>query len=103
MNKKIERIKKFSLLFDFYKELLTDIQCDVFEQYYFNDYSLSEIAKNTNTTRSSISDKLKTIEKKLINYENKLNLVKKNEKISKIIFELKSKGEEELAKKLANI
>lgn len=86
---KIDKINQLSLLFDAYGNTLTNIQRDVFTQYYLEDLSLSEIAENTNTSRTSISLKLKGIEEKLINLENKIGYVKKIESLNKIIDKLK--------------
>lgn len=82
---KIDKIKKLSVLFDNYKELLTDIQKDIFIQYYQEDSSLAEIAEVQGVSRTAISDNLKKTEEKLLKYESKLNLVKRNEKINKLL------------------
>ncbi len=90
---KINKLKKLSLLFDAYQNMLTDIQRDVFKQYYLEDYSLSEIANNTKTTRTSVSLKLKNIEEKLIDLEEKIGFVKKVENLNKKIENLKKQKE----------
>ena len=88
---KINKLKELSLLFDAYQNVLTDIQRDVFKQYYLEDYSLSEIAINTNTSKTSISLKLKSIENKLIKLEKNIGFVEKVEKLNKTINDLKEK------------
>ena len=88
---KINKLKKLSLLFDAYQNVLTDIQRDVFKQYYFDDYSLSEIAENTKTSRTSLSLKLKSIEEKLLGLEEKIGFVEKVESLNKTIDSLKNK------------
>lgn len=82
---KIDKIKKLSVLFDIYEELLTDIQKDIFIQYYQEDSSLAEIAENQGVSRTAISDNLKKTEEKLLKYESKLKISKRNEKINKLL------------------
>ncbi len=100
---KIDKIEKLSFLFDLYRELLTDIQKNVFKDYYFDDLSLSEIANKNNKAKSSIVDTLKAAEEKLINYEAKLSLFKKSKELDKIIIELEKNGNKEIANKIKNI
>jgi len=88
---KINKLKELSLLFDAYQNVLTDIQRDVFKQYYLEDYSLSEIATNTNTSKTSVSLKLKSIENKLIKLEKKIGFVEKVETLNKTINDLEEK------------
>ena len=70
-----------SLLYDYYGALLTDKQREVFEMYYLNDMSLSEIAENSGVSPQGISDMLKRSEKLLLKYEQKLNLINSNNEI----------------------
>ena len=42
------------ILYDFYGELLSDIQREYFEAYYFDNLSLSEISENTDKSRNAI-------------------------------------------------
>ncbi len=93
-------ILKTTLLFDFYGELLTDKQKNIYELFYQNDMSLSEIADELGISRQAVRDQLKRTEKILSEYENKLKLVErfmanKNSagKIRKLIDELEKKNE----------
>lgn len=72
-------------LYDCYKELFTDKQKEYFEDYYFNDLSLSEIAENNDVSRNAVHNQLKIVEEKLIELENKLSLYNKKEKIINIL------------------
>ena len=64
-------------LYDIYKELLTDKQKTYFEDYFYMDLSLSEIANNNNVSRNAVFDQIKKVEKALYEYEEKLHLKKK--------------------------
>lgn len=77
-----------SSLYDYYGDLLTEKQKEYFEDYYFNNYSLQEIAENYEVSRNAVHKQLKEIENKLIDYEDKLNLQKKAEEIREIISDL---------------
>lgn len=72
-------------LYDYYSELFTDKQKEYFEDYYFNDLSLSEIAENNNVSRNAVHGQIKIIEEKLEYYESILNLYEKACKIRAII------------------
>ena len=83
-------------LYDLYGNLLTDKQQTYFEEYYFNNLSLSEMSELYSVSRSAVGKSLKEIESKLTNYEDKLNIYNKINKINKLIKdeELKSKIED---------
>ena len=72
-------------VYDYYKDLLTDKQQGYFEEYYFNDLSLSEISENYGVSRNAVHKQLKDIENKLIEYEEKLKLYSKAIEIKKIL------------------
>ena len=67
MNKFLEQ----ALLYDFYGELLTEHQKDVYEQVVLEDYSLSEIAQMKGISRQGVHDLVKRCQKILEGYEAK--------------------------------
>lgn len=69
------KILEITLLFDFYGELLTPHQRQVFELYYLNDLSLGEISEQLGISRQGVHDAIKRTEKILYGYEDKLGLV----------------------------
>ena len=72
-------------LYEIYSNLLIEKERDYFENYYFEDYSLQEIAQNNEVSRSYVSKYLNSIEDKLIGFEKALNLYNKKNKIKEII------------------
>ena len=86
----IEKMVEIGLLFEQYKELLTDKQREIVSLYYEEDYSLGEISENLNVSSQGVYDTLKRSEKILKDYENKLHLVEKiqeQEKLTKTIID----------------
>ena len=74
---KMDEILKQSLLYDFYGELLTEHQKEIYEQFIVEDLSLSEIAKDAGISRQGVHDLVKRCDKILEEYEAKLHLVEK--------------------------
>ena len=87
----MEERDKLIILYDFYSELLTDKQKEYFEDYYFSNLSLGEIAENTGLSRNAIHKNIKTVEEKLYFYEEKLELYKKRKLLEDIIKEIDNK------------
>lgn len=80
-----------SSLYDVYGELLTEIQKKYFEDYYFNNYSLSEISENYNVTRNAVHKSIKEAEKNLNNFEEKLEYANKIKRIKELNIDNKIK------------
>lgn len=76
----MERIFEQALLYDFYGELLTEHQQNIYEDAVFNDMSLSEIAQEQGISRQGVHDLIKRCDKILLDYESKLHLVERFEK-----------------------
>lgn len=85
----MDKILFVTMLYDFYSELLTQKQRDIFELYYLKDFSLSEISIEYNISRQAVQDLVKRTEKILNKYEQKLCLfykyTKQKETLTKII------------------
>lgn len=95
----IEKTERINNLLDLYKDLLTDKQQEIMDMYYLYDLSLSEIAQDTNTTRAAVYDLIKRTSKTLENYEEKLHLLEKRNKLLEIIEDL----DEDLKTKLQDL
>lgn len=77
-------------LYDLYGDLLTDKQQSYFEDYYFDNLTLQEIADNSDVSRNAIHKQIKEAEDKLNHFENVLNIYKKNKRIKEICENLNS-------------
>ena len=107
----MEQNVKISMLNQFYGKLLTKKQSEIIDDYYNHDLSLSEIAENNKITRQAVRDILKKGEKKLFEYEEKLQIMKRTlnqeKKIGKVLAELtkiqKNYSDKEIANVLENI
>lgn len=81
----MQDIYKSSLLYDFYGELLTDHQKEIYEDYVLNDLSLVEIAEQKGISKQGVHDLIKRCDKILNEYESKLKLIEKFKKTKKDI------------------
>lgn len=73
----LQKIVNQDLLFDFYGDLLTEHQKRIYEEVVFNDYSISEVAKDEGVSRQSIHDMVRRTSEQLLLYEEKLKMVGK--------------------------
>lgn len=96
----MEDLFYFNELYDLYGELLTEKQQEYFEEYYFNNLSFSEIAENYDVSRNAVFKQLNITKAKLIEYEEKLELMKKRKIIEEII---QIEANEEIKNKLESI
>lgn len=89
----MEKIVRQSLLYDFYGELLTEHQKNIYEDVIINDLSYTEIARLNGISRQGVYDMIKRCDKILEEYETKLRLVEKfenaREKMTKVNDSLK--------------
>ena len=73
----MEKFVERTLLYDFYGELLTKRQQQIYESVVLEDYSLSEVAEELNISRQGVHDMIRRCDKALEEYEEKLQLVEK--------------------------
>ena len=88
----MEKRDYYIILYDFYSSLFSDKQREYFEDYYFNNLSLSEISENMCISRNAIHKSIKVIEKKLLFYEENLSLYEKSLKLKNIIEKIEDKN-----------
>ena len=72
---------KFSLLYDYYGELLGERNREIFEGYVLDDLSLSELAESMDVSRQAIRDSVNRSKKQLLMYEKCLQVEKKTEEV----------------------
>ena len=89
----MDEILRRSLLFDFYGELLTDHQKEIYEAFDSEDMSLGEIAAQAGISRQGVHDLIRRVNKILENYESKLHLVERFMKIKDEAQEIKGLAE----------
>jgi len=99
-----------TLLYDFYGELLTEHQKEIYEDVILNDYSFTEVAQERGISRQGVHDLIKRCNKILQDYEDKLHLVEKFvsikgqiQNIESSIRESKTMDKEQLAMMLEQI
>lgn len=73
----MDLIFRKTLLFDFYGDLLTKKQKEVYQLYQLDDLSLSEIGENFSISRQGIYDTIKRCDKQMEHLEEILGLVDK--------------------------
>lgn len=89
----IEKTMRMNYLFDFYSSLLTEKQQIYLSLYYFEDYSLGEIAQEYDVSRQAVYDNIKRTEIMLEEYEEKLLLFQKFQERKSTIEQLRSLNE----------
>lgn len=83
----MEDILYLTGLYDYYAGFLTSKQQSYFEDYYFDNLTMEEIAENNNVSKNAISKTLIEVKEKLLEYERILHLYENKVKISEILDE----------------
>lgn len=100
----MEKFVQQALLYDFYGELLTERQRQVYESVVLEDYSLSEVAEELEISRQGVHDMIKRCNHILEGYEEKLHLVEKflniRSRVQKI-YDLAEKYQDEEIKEIS--
>lgn len=66
----------YTELYDLYKGLFTDKQREVFEDYFFENLTLDEIALNKKVSKNAVSKTIKQIKVELEDYEKAMSINK---------------------------
>ena len=98
----MEKIVEQGLLYDFYGELLTEHQRQVYESRVFDNLSLGEIAEDFGISRQGVHDLVRRCDKILQDYEEKLHLLAKFMSIKETVTRIESITDQEEVRKLAN-
>lgn len=75
-------------MYDFYGELLTEHQKEIYESYILDDLALVEIARIQGVSRQGVHELIKRCDKILMDYEEKLHLVEKFDKAKLLVNEI---------------
>ena len=73
----VEEKLEQTYLYDFYGELLTEHQKQVYEDVILNDYSLSEVTASLGISRQGVHDMVRRSSRLLEEYEAKLHLMER--------------------------
>lgn len=90
----MDRIVEKSLLYDFYGELLTAHQKEVYGEYIQNDLSVSELAFELGISRQGAHDMVRRCEKILGDYEKRLHLVEHYARIKNLVGQIHKYSED---------
>ena len=99
----MEKFVEQALLYDFYGEVLTKRQQQVYEAVVLDDCSLSEVAEELDISRQGVYDMIRRCNKSLEEYENKLHLVEKFVHIREKVHQIHCLTEKYGAKDIAAI
>ena len=81
---------KFTYLFDFYGDILSEKRQRALELYYNEDYSLSEIAETMKISRQAARELIKKAEADLLFFESKLGLAERFGRTRDILSDIRS-------------
>lgn len=87
----LDKFFYFNDLFSIYKELLTQKEQEIFSLYYEENLSMGEISENRCVSRSFVGNTVKTVERKLTEFEGLLHLFEIRQKILKICDKIEDK------------
>ena len=90
------------ILYDYHGELLSEDNKRYFEDYYFDNLSLAEIAENNGVSRNNVHKHIKSSEEKLLFFEEKLKLYKKDLDIELRIKNIKDENVRKEVEKILN-
>lgn len=99
----MEKFVEQTLLYDFYGELLTERQQQVYESVVLEDYSLSEVAEELGISRQGVHDMIRRCNHILEEYEQKLHLVSRFLHIRDQIHEIRRLAQEKHVQEIAEI
>ena len=85
----MEEFVKRSLLYDFYGDLLTEHQKEIYGAYVQENLSYAEIAQEYEISRQGVHDLIRRVESILDEYEQKLHLVEKFQEVKQKVKEIK--------------
>ena len=94
---------QYTLMLDYYGDLLTKHQRDILGEYFDEDLSMNEIADNYQISKSAVQDLIKRSIQQLENYEKTLKLIDKDNKLEVILLDMKKEENDLLNKYIKKI
>ena len=91
----MDKIYEQTMLFDFYGELLTEHQRQIYGDAVYNDLSLGEIAEEQGISRQGVHDLIKRCDRILQDYENKLHLIERFAKAKQTVRQIQQLAEQD--------
>jgi predicted DNA-binding protein YlxM (UPF0122 family) len=91
----MEKIVEQGILLDFYGPLLTEHQQEICRAAVYEDLSLKELSDEYGITRQGVHDLIKRCDKVLIEYENRLHMIEKFDKIKGLVGQIREAASEE--------
>jgi len=85
---------RMTMLFDFYGEILTERQKELFDLYYNEDLSLAEIAENCGISRQGVRDGIVRAEAAMSEIEEKTGLIRRFMKLQEKIASIEKDARE---------
>lgn len=89
----MEKIVEQTLLYDFYGELLTEHQREVYGDVVLGDLGYSEAAQEYGVSRQGVHDLVKRVDRQLLSYEKKLGLVERFLRIRSEVTQIREMAE----------
>ncbi|MBP3217049.1 MAG: DNA-binding protein [Lachnospiraceae bacterium] len=81
----MEKIVAQGLLYDFYGQLLTRHQQEIYEKAVYEDLSLSEIAAVSGISKQAVHDLIRRATAQMDEYESRLHMIERHRKITEAI------------------
>ena len=97
----MNEILEQALLYDFYGELLTNHQKEVYEQFVLEDLSLGEIAREEGISRQGVHDLVRRCDRTLQSYEERLHLIARFQKVKHTVEKIEQISTETQVRELA--
>ncbi len=86
----LQETTRIGMLYDFYSPLLTERQRTILKLYYFEDWSLGEIADHTKVSRQAVFEAVKRARSTLDELEGKLHLLEKHQQRRKLVQQIRA-------------
>ena len=88
----MDQILRQTLLFDFYGDLLTQHQREIYEDVVCNDISKSEVAEREGVSRQNIHELVRKCDKQMEAYEEKLHLMERFLQVRQMVGEIRAEA-----------